>query len=571
MEAVKVQEIARRYSLDIRVPRVAVVGAQSSGKSSVLESIVGMPILPRGVGRVTQCPILVTLCPAGPVTASSTGQGERERERAVINGVEHSLSAPLPLLIEKEMKRTCKDSFSSVPIEVVLYLPEAVSMVLIDLPGLIKLSDNGISHKEIESICINHIKNKDTLILAVSPANTDIMTSDSLRLSREADPCGERTVGVITKIDIMDKGTSCLDILNNKGPLPLPLGYIGVVCRGYLHTNSTREEHSQRVQAFFRSGPYSEMHGRQEIGEEFLIKKIKKIFNDFTKKEIPALKEKIKSIIERKTATLEKVRNVQGEDLLLRIIEWRKRAFAEDKVQEIEDRIWRLVDRIDAEEHVPNVLEDRNLLLRRSEFEREVRRKVSHLNIPITNAVKGVKNIFKDVITHPDKINGKQITNIYLEVVAEEEHSLLQRVEAYLEIERSTINYNHSDFNMAEEMQSTMEDKENAAGTSGWNDKRIGFWSKASTHRLSIERLNSRKLFINLINSYFTIIRKAVKDHIFKLIRYTFIIELSAIEVKIFQKYKECAGQESNTAENAEAAERLAKELAGLREAEAAL
>ena len=66
--------------------------------------------------------------------------------------------------------------------------------------------------------------------MAISPANLDLANSESLKMARIVDPKGERTFGVITKLDLMDEGTDALDIL--QGELyPLKLGYIGVVCR----------------------------------------------------------------------------------------------------------------------------------------------------------------------------------------------------------------------------------------------------------------------------------------------------------------------------------------------------
>jgi dynamin 1-like protein len=73
-----------------------------------------------------------------------------------------------------------------------------------------------------------YISKTNSIILAITPANTDISTSDALNLSREVDPDGERTLGVITKIDIMDKGTDVFDVLTGK-VIPLRLGFIGLI------------------------------------------------------------------------------------------------------------------------------------------------------------------------------------------------------------------------------------------------------------------------------------------------------------------------------------------------------
>jgi dynamin 1-like protein len=70
--------------------------------------------------------------------------------------------------------------------------------------------------------------------MAVTAANSDLATSDALKLSRKVDPTGERTIGVLTKIDLMDEGTNALDLLQNK-VYPLRLGYVGVVCRSQKH------------------------------------------------------------------------------------------------------------------------------------------------------------------------------------------------------------------------------------------------------------------------------------------------------------------------------------------------
>lgn len=77
---------------------------------------------------------------------------------------------------------------------------------------------------------LEYIKKENCLILAVTPANTSLATSDALKLAREVDPKGTRTIGVITKLDLMDVGTDALEVLENR-VFPLQRGYIGVVNR----------------------------------------------------------------------------------------------------------------------------------------------------------------------------------------------------------------------------------------------------------------------------------------------------------------------------------------------------
>ena len=79
-------------------------------------------------------------------------------------------------------------------------------------------------------IYLSYCKDPKTIILCVIPANQDLSTSDGLKLAREWDKAGERTIGVISKIDIMDKGTSDKKMLLNE-EIHLKLGYIGIVNR----------------------------------------------------------------------------------------------------------------------------------------------------------------------------------------------------------------------------------------------------------------------------------------------------------------------------------------------------
>ena len=77
---------------------------------------------------------------------------------------------------------------------------------------------------------LQYITPRSAIILAVCPANNDIANSEALKIARKVDPLCERTLGVLTKIDLMDKGTSVLEILRGQ-VYPLRLGFVPVVCR----------------------------------------------------------------------------------------------------------------------------------------------------------------------------------------------------------------------------------------------------------------------------------------------------------------------------------------------------
>ena len=60
---------------------------------------------------------------------------------------------------------------------------------------------------------MQYIKNPNAIILSVTSANTDLANSDALKMAREVDPKGDRTVGVLTKIDLMDPGEVAISSL----------------------------------------------------------------------------------------------------------------------------------------------------------------------------------------------------------------------------------------------------------------------------------------------------------------------------------------------------------------------
>ncbi len=103
-------------------------------------------------------------------------------------------------------------------------------LTLVDLPGITRIPV-GNQPKNIEEITknliIKYCGEENTLILCVIPANTDLSTSEGLQMAKELDPKGRRTLGVLTKIDLMDEGTDAVDILTNK-TIPLKFGYVGV-------------------------------------------------------------------------------------------------------------------------------------------------------------------------------------------------------------------------------------------------------------------------------------------------------------------------------------------------------
>lgn len=167
---------------------------------------------------------------------------------------------------------------------------------MIDLPGLTKvpIGDQPPDiEQQIRGMILQFIRKETCLILAVTPANTDLANSDALKLAKEVDPQGVRTIGVITKLDLMDEGTDARDILENK-LLPLRRGYIGVINRSQKDIEG-RKDISAALAAerkFFLSHP-SYRHLADKCGTPYLQKTLNQQLTNHIRDTLPALRDKL--------------------------------------------------------------------------------------------------------------------------------------------------------------------------------------------------------------------------------------------------------------------------------------
>ncbi|XP_062083933.1 phragmoplastin DRP1E-like [Humulus lupulus] len=269
------------------LPSVAVVGGQSSGKSSVLESIVGRDFLPRGSGIVTRRPLVLQL--------HKTEQGVQEyAEFLHLPNKRFTHFAMIRKEIQDETDRMTGRSkkISPVPIHLSIFSSNVVNLTLIDLPGLTKVAVEGQPEsivKDIENMVRSYVDKPNCIILAITPANQDVATSDAIKLAREVDPTGDRTFGVLTKIDLMDKGTNALDVLEGKS-YRLQHPWVGIVNRSQSDINKNVEMVAarRREREFFATSPeYG--HLANEMGSEYLAKLLSKHLESAIKAHLPEI------------------------------------------------------------------------------------------------------------------------------------------------------------------------------------------------------------------------------------------------------------------------------------------
>ena len=179
----------------------------------------------------------------------------------------------------------------SEPINLKIYSARVVNLTVVDLPGIVKVPA-GDQPEDIEdqinALLLSYIKNPNSIILAVSPANNDMATSESIKLAKEVDPEGRRTLAVVTKLDLMDAGTDAVDVLCGR-VVPVKLGIIGVVNRSQLDIQNKKSiDDALKDEAAFLQRKYPTLASRN--GTPFLAKTLNRLLMHHIRDCLPDLK-----------------------------------------------------------------------------------------------------------------------------------------------------------------------------------------------------------------------------------------------------------------------------------------
>ncbi|XP_034566373.1 dynamin-1a isoform X2 [Notolabrus celidotus] len=298
--------IGQNANLDL--PQIAVVGGQSAGKSSVLENFVGKDFLPRGSGIVTRRPLVLQLmnCPT------------EYAEFLHCKGKKFIDFDEVRQEIEAETDRIAANKgISAVPINLRVYSPNVLNLTLVDLPGMTKVpvgDQPADIEAQIREMLFQFVTKENCLMLAVSPANSDLANSDALKIAKEVDPQGMRTIGVITKLDLMDEGTDAKEILENK-LLPLRRGYIGVVNRSQKDIDGKKDINAAMAaeRKFFLSHP-SYRHLADRMGTPYLQKVLNQQLTNHIRDTLPGLRAKLQSQLLSIEKEVEEYKNFRPDD-----------------------------------------------------------------------------------------------------------------------------------------------------------------------------------------------------------------------------------------------------------------
>lgn len=298
----KLQDVFNTVGADIiQLPQIVVVGTQSSGKSSVLESLVGRDILPRGTGIVTRRPLILQLVHIDADDRRKTNEengidGDEWGKFLHTKNKIYTDFEEIRQEIEAETERISGNNkgISDEPIHLKVFSPHVVNLTLVDLPGITKVPV-GDQPKDIEiqirELILKYISNPNSIILAVTAANTDMATSEALKVAREVDPDGRRTLAVVTKLDLMDAGTDAMDVLMGR-VIPVKLGIIGVVNRSQLDINHKKSvADSIRDEYGFLQKKYPSLANRN--GTKYLARTLNRLLMHHIRDCLPELKTRI--------------------------------------------------------------------------------------------------------------------------------------------------------------------------------------------------------------------------------------------------------------------------------------
>uniref|UniRef100_A0AAZ3Q629 Dynamin n=1 Tax=Oncorhynchus tshawytscha TaxID=74940 RepID=A0AAZ3Q629_ONCTS len=274
-------------SCNLDLPQIAVVGGQSAGKSSVLENFVGRDFLPRGSGIVTRRPLVLQLvnnqaeyaeflhCKGRKFVDFDEVRLEIEAETDRITGSNKGISAvPINLRVYSLMVHTHTHTHTH---------RVAVGDQPVD-----------IEH-QIRDMLMQFITKESCLILAVTPANQDLANSDALKISKEVDPQGLRTIG-------------------NK-LLPLRRGYIGVVNRSQKDIDGRKDIKAAlgAERKFFLSHP-GYRHIADRMGTPHLQKTLNQQLTNHIRDTLPGLRSKLQSQLLSLEKEVEEYKNFKPDD-----------------------------------------------------------------------------------------------------------------------------------------------------------------------------------------------------------------------------------------------------------------
>ncbi|XP_053505842.1 interferon-induced GTP-binding protein Mx1-like isoform X1 [Ictalurus furcatus] len=284
---------------DLALPAIAVIGDQSSGKSSVLEALSGVALPRGGEDIVTRCPLELKM--------KKSRQKDFWHGKIKYKDIERDITDPADVerLIRKAQNEIAGAlGMSDELISLEVTSTNAPNLTFIDLPGIVRVPVKGQPEdigEQIKSLMKKFITKQDTIILVVVPCNVDITTTEALKMAQKIDLLGERTIGILTKPDLVDKGKEdeVVSVINND-IIFLTKGYTVIRCQGQQEVvdRISLYEAIEKEKHFFIEHPHFRMPYKAgkatipKLAENLTLELVLHI-----KKSLPQLKEQIQLML----------------------------------------------------------------------------------------------------------------------------------------------------------------------------------------------------------------------------------------------------------------------------------
>ncbi|KAJ3149402.1 hypothetical protein HDU89_003764 [Geranomyces variabilis] len=291
---------------DVSLPQLVVAGDQSSGKSSLLESLSGISF-PKAAELCTTFPTQIVMrtkktweARVYTVTEIANFPATNCASRVAVQNV-------IQFVMKDVLKATAGVSETVLVIE--LGSPELPNLTIIDLPGYVHTLVKGQSEnfkQKIDNMVDNFIRDRRSIILAVIPANKDFATNVVLQRAQEWDPEGDRTIGVVTKPDLVDQGTEAAVVRMIQGHYKeLKLGYYMVRNRSHMDLqNGVNLAVAVAKEAEFFTQPAWNAINARQLGTQQLQKAVVEVLAAHVVKEFPAMRQEIQESIQSTAARL---------------------------------------------------------------------------------------------------------------------------------------------------------------------------------------------------------------------------------------------------------------------------
>lgn len=354
---------SRGFEHELALPQLIVCGDQSSGKSSVLEAIshVQFPRLETRCTRfATELKLRTTLEIEQPTVTLQPAQNRSRDEKLSLQQFkppnEFNHPEDLSSVIEaasKELERLGpKRRIYEDKLIVTIRRPDLPNLTLIDLPGLFHVTTNdnedqandahdepdndegAMDIRRVHTLVKSYMKNESSIVLAVVAANNNFDNQKVIRLVKQFDNGGHRSLGVITKPDRVEPGEAAEGVrLARNFRTHLELGWHVLKNRASDDKDASPDQRDNLEAKFFSEDPHWNVLPQGDRGADALRKKLADILLHAISRSLPSLSKEIELKISTYTTDLEKL----GEPLL-------KEREQREELRKISLRLNKLVD-----------------------------------------------------------------------------------------------------------------------------------------------------------------------------------------------------------------------------------